>query len=157
TNVRVAYNARKDDYLQEFYPGLTYDPSKPPALEPHDPSKSITIEGMPIETNENETRVQLWKRVTIRGFTFNVMDQLVLDRTKVTKTEAVGGHFPWLFATAEVARTGGDFADLWNRLPPPLIREGNKVQTPWLTAFLKDPYAIRPAVSLRMPRFHFAK
>jgi hypothetical protein len=31
------------------------------------------------------------------------------------------------------------------------------VQTPWLTAFLKDPYAIRPAVNLRMPRFHFGR
>src|SRR5262249_41808356 len=29
------------------------------------------------------------------------------------------------------------------------------VQTPWLTAFLKDPYPIRPAVQLRMPRFHY--
>ena len=31
------------------------------------------------------------------------------------------------------------------------------MQTPWLTAFLKDPYAIRPAVNLRMPRFHFGR
>ena len=31
------------------------------------------------------------------------------------------------------------------------------MQTPWLTAFLKDPYAIRPAVQLRMPRFHYGK
>ncbi len=42
-------------------------------------------------------------------------------------------------------------------MPPPLLREGNKVQTPWLTGFLKDPYAIRPAAQLRMPRFHYGK
>ena len=42
-------------------------------------------------------------------------------------------------------------------MPPPLLREGNKVQTPWLTAFLKDPYPVRPAVQLRMPRFHYGK
>jgi hypothetical protein len=37
------------------------------------------------------------------------------------------------------------------------VREGKKVQTPWLTAFLRDPYAIRPAVNLRMPQFHFGR
>ena len=37
------------------------------------------------------------------------------------------------------------------------MREGNKVQTPWLTAFLKDPHMIRPAAQLRMPRFHYGK
>ncbi len=47
------------------------------------------------------------------------------------------------------------FAPLWNRLPPPLLREGLKVQTPWLTSFLKDPYPIRPATQLRMPKFHY--
>ncbi|SIO67281.1 Cytochrome c [Singulisphaera sp. GP187] len=31
------------------------------------------------------------------------------------------------------------------------------MQTPWLTSFLNDPYAIRPAVNLRMPKFHFGK
>ena len=53
--------------------------------------------------------------------------------------------------------TGGDFEALWNRLPPPLLREGLKVQTPWLTSFLQDPYSIRPAANLRMPKFHFGK
>ena len=37
------------------------------------------------------------------------------------------------------------------------MREGNKVQTPWLTSFLKDPHLIRPAAQLRMPRFHYGK
>jgi hypothetical protein len=36
-----------------------------------------------------------------------------------------------------------------------LLREGQRVQTPWLTGFLKDPYPIRPAVQLRMPKFHY--
>jgi hypothetical protein len=101
--------------------------------------------------------VQLWQPVTIRGYTFNTSDNLTLDRTKVAKTEADGGNFAWLFATAEAERTGTPFAPIWNRLPPPLVREGNKVQTPWVTAFLKDPYTIRPAVNLRMPRFHFGR
>ena len=42
-------------------------------------------------------------------------------------------------------------------MPPPLVREGNKVQTPWLMSFLSEPHPIRPAAQLRMPRFHFGK
>jgi mono/diheme cytochrome c family protein len=157
TNVRVSYNNRASDYLKEFYPALSYDPKLKPALEPADPSRAITIEGMPIGTFENELTVQLWRPVTIRGFTFNVGDNLTLDRTRVQKADPVGGNFAWLYATTEAERTGGEFAPLWNRLPPPLLREGKKVQTPWLMAFLKDPYPIRPAANLRMPRFHFGK
>jgi mono/diheme cytochrome c family protein len=156
TNVRVAYNARANDYLEQFYPGLTYDAKKQPELKPYD-GQGVTLEGMPVGLFEDELTVQLWKPVTIRGFTFNVGDNITLNRTKVKKTEAVGGNFAWLYSTYQADKTGSDFATFWNRLPPPLLREGNKVQTPWLTSFLNDPYAIRPAVNLRMPRFHFGK
>jgi cbb3-type cytochrome oxidase cytochrome c subunit len=157
TNVRVSYNNRASDYLQEFYPALTFDPNKQPTLAPHNPGRAVTIEGMPIGTFENELTVQLWQPVTIRGFTFQVGDNLTLDRTRVAMTAANGGNFAWLFATTEAERTGAEFAPIWNRLPPPLLREGKKVQSPWLTAFLRDPYSIRPAVNLRMPRFHFGR
>jgi cytochrome c551/c552 len=45
-------------------------------------------------------------------------------------------------------------AEAWGWVPPPLIREGSKVQPNWLHDFLLDPYPIRPAVFLRMPRFN---
>jgi hypothetical protein len=95
--------------------------------------------------------------VTIRGFTFNVGDNVTLDQTKIARTPAVGGDFAWLYATYQAERTGNPFESFWNRLPPPLLREGTKVQTPWLTAFLKNPSMIRPATQLRMPRFHYGK
>jgi hypothetical protein len=41
-------------------------------------------------------------------------------------------------------------------LPPPLTNEGAKVQTAWLHDFLLDPYPIRPAVFLRMPKFNMS-
>jgi cbb3-type cytochrome oxidase cytochrome c subunit len=69
----------------------------------------------------------------------------------------VGGDFAWLFSTYQSERTGSTFEAFWNRLPPPLVREGNKVQTPWLMSFLSEPHPIRPAAQLRMPRFHFGK
>jgi cbb3-type cytochrome oxidase cytochrome c subunit len=155
SNVNVAYNNRSTDY-KELNPKLTYDPKMQPKLDGYK-GESITIEGMPIGVFENELTVQLWRPVTIRGFTFNVGDNLTLNKDKVERTDPDGGNFAWLYATTESERTGSDIAPFWNRLPPPLLREGLKVQTPWLTSFLKDPYSIRPAVNLRMPRFHFGK
>ncbi len=164
-NLSSSYKNRGSDFLKEFYPGLTYDEKTPLApdkieaalaLKPDD-GAPVVFEGMPIGVFENELTVQLWKPVTIRGYTFNVGDTLTLDKTKVMTKDANGGNFAWLFATYQSERTGAEFSPLWNRLPPPLIREGKKVQTPWLTAFLKDPYPVRAAVNLRMPRFHFGK
>lgn len=42
-------------------------------------------------------------------------------------------------------------------LPPPLVRQGEKVQTEWLYQFLPNPYAIRPLAVLRMPRFNLSE
>ncbi|MGE3806690.1 MAG: hypothetical protein AB7K24_18640, partial [Gemmataceae bacterium] len=41
-------------------------------------------------------------------------------------------------------------------LPPPLLREGEKVQPAWLFQFLRDPQPIRPLAVLRMPRFNMS-
>jgi cytochrome c2 len=44
----------------------------------------------------------------------------------------------------------------WGWLPPPLVGEGRKVQTDWLHNFLMDPFPIRPAAVLRMPKFNMS-
>ena len=93
TNVQVSYNNRATDFLGEFYPRRAYDAKKKPELSGDD-GKPIVIEGMPIGTFENELTVQLWQPVTIRGFTFNVGDNLTLDRTKVEMTPPKGGTSP---------------------------------------------------------------
>jgi cytochrome c2 len=154
TTLNVSYQNRANDYL-ELYPGLTFDPQKKPELKPDD-GQEVTIEGMPIDLSENILTVQAWRPVTIRGYTFNVGDNMALDNTKVKITPPQGGHFAWLYA-AERAEKGDEYTGIWNRVPPPLIREGNKVRTEWLTLFLKDPAPIRPAVNLRMPKFHFGQ
>ena len=47
-------------------------------------------------------------------------------------------------------------SEAYGWLPPPLTNEGEKVQTAWLHDFLLDPYPIRPATFLRMPRFNMS-
>ena len=164
-NVRASYSQRNGDFLAELYPHLTFDPNKKldadnieaeVGLKPDD-GVAITVEGMPTGLFENELSVQLWKPVTIRGYTFNVGDNVTLDQTKIQKLPALGGDFAWLYATQAQERAGTSFEAFWNKLPPPLVREGVKVQTPWLALFLRDPYAVRPATQLRMPRFHYGK
>ena len=44
-------------------------------------------------------------------------------------------------------------AQAWGWLPPPLIDQGAKVQPGWMHDYLLDPYPIRPASRMRMPRF----
>jgi len=173
SNLRSSYTARNTDFLAELYPTLSYDPKK--RLDPNeiekelgigpDDGSSITIEGMPIglfeedpsPSSKKELTVQVWRPVTIRGYTFNIADNVTLDPRKIQTTPPNGGNFAWLYATHESERTGSQFDSFWNRLPPPLLREGNKVQTPWMSSFLKNPHMIRPAVQLRMPRFHYGK
>jgi hypothetical protein len=46
--------------------------------------------------------------------------------------------------------------EAWGWLPPPLIGEGKKVQTDWVHDFLLDPFPIRPAAILRMPKFNMS-
>ncbi len=49
--------------------------------------------------------------------------------------------------------------DAMSTLPPPLIREGERVQTRWLYGFLLNPTPIRPQthMKLRMPRFNMSE
>jgi len=47
-------------------------------------------------------------------------------------------------------------SEAYGWLPPPLTNEGQKVQTPWLHDFLLEPYEIRPATFLRMPKFNMS-
>ncbi len=165
-NVGLSYDNRAKDYLSLFHErglDLEYEAGKAPELGPPDPGP-VTIEGMPtfVDVQEDDqgkpvktVYVQVWRPVTIRGYTFNVGDTVLLDPDKVQVTPAEGGNFAWLYSAFEAQQTGEPMPPVWNKLPPPLLREGLKVQTPWLTGFLLDPEKIRPAAQLRMPRFHY--
>ena len=166
-NLRSSYTSRANDYLAELYPDLTLrsqeeagrrrDRGGAGARRPTT-ATPVTIEGMPIGLFENELTVQLWKPVTIRGYTFNVGDNVTLDQTKIQKTPAVGGDFAWLYATY----SGGADGDAASRPSGTACRRrwsarGTRCRRPGSPSFLQDPYAIRPAAQLRMPRFHYGK
>ncbi|WP_337174737.1 c-type cytochrome [Paludisphaera sp.] len=164
SNLRGSYNARSADFPAAPHAPPTFDPDlklggdveEVLKLGPDDGS-AVTIEGMPTAEFDDEVSVQLWQPVVIRGYRFDVGDVLTLDRTMVKAEPAVGGGFAWLYAAYQAEEEGRPYESYWNRLPPPLIRQGMKVQTPWMSLYLKDPYAIRPAAQLRMPRYHYQR
>lgn len=68
-----------------------------------------------------------------------------------------GGEFAEFLVEQLLATHRADDPQLaWQMAPPPLYREGDKVQTPWLYHFLKEPARLRQVTVLRMPRFNMS-
>lgn len=63
---------------------------------------------------------------------------------------------PHVTAAEKKVNPAAKGTESWAWVPPPLVGEGNKVQSTWLPNFLLNPYLIRPAVVLRMPRFNMS-
>jgi len=140
-------------------PGLDPETGKP---------QYVDEDGVPIEEDDAEAikhrPFMLWKDVLVDG-----QPRIVGGPNLMVPEDAIaaGRHYPpW----------GGDLArllfpvviadekqinpnvkpdDAWGWLPPPLVGEGQKVQSGWLHRFLLNPTMIRPAAVLRMPKFNF--
>ena len=97
-NLRSSYTSRANDYLAELYPGLTYDPKKKLDADEIESELGLTDDDGHLDHHRGDADrpvreradVQLWQPVTIRGYTFNVGDNVTLDQTKIQKTPAVG-------------------------------------------------------------------
>jgi cytochrome c2 len=133
----------------------------------------VDIDGLPLEPDDLESdpyyRFTLWGDTLIQGESWfmGIQDPMVPgNRTAYGPAEgaaypAWGGDlarylYPKVIANAKKLNPQVKGAEAWGWLPPPLMKEGGKVQTEWLHAFLMDPIAIRPAVVMRMPNFHMA-
>lgn len=63
---------------------------------------------------------------------------------------------PEVTALEKQSNPNASGSEAYGWLPPPLIGQGDKVQPGWLHDFLLEPYPIRPAVFLRMPKFNMS-
>ncbi len=124
-------------------------------------------DGAPIEPDDKETKAFYpfvpWENVLINGLArqAGLQNILVPESRIVQRTQPFGGTLPRLAYPTVVAEekkvnSNAKADEAWGWLPPPLVGEGRKVQTAWLHDFLLDPYAIRPAVVLRMPKFNMS-
>jgi cytochrome c2 len=64
---------------------------------------------------------------------------------------------PKVTAIAQETNANASGSEAYGWLPPPLFGEGKKVQSNWLFEFLLEPYEIRPATFLRMPKFNMSR
>src|SRR5262249_42296719 len=77
--------------------------------------------------------------------------------TLTTRWDPWGGTFAHLMAPYLIRKDSTKYKDdsgALSALPPPLIREGERVQPEWLFGFLRDPPRVRPSTILRMPKFN---
>jgi hypothetical protein len=130
---------------------------------------TATIVGWPQETVSEDDEgnplyfFQLWKAAAINGSVWlsGGQDVPIPEQSIIYRRPQVGGSFarylqPVALAMEMKNNPNAKSSDAWGWVPPPLLREGEKVQTQWLNDFLLEPYPIRPAVLLRMPKFNMS-
>ena len=127
-------------------------------------------EGDPIEDDISEYDpnslvfpFELWHPSAIEGATHPVgVRQLAIPASIIRKkSSAWGGDLtrllmPTVTALEKQANPQAKGSESMAWLPPPLVGQGAKVQPSWMHDFLLEPFAIRPAVFLRMPRFNMS-
>jgi cbb3-type cytochrome oxidase cytochrome c subunit len=111
----------------------------------------------------------LWRDALIAGETrYRGVEELLVPADRERYGPAGGTAYPawggdlarYLFdkvvARAKESNPQVNAKEAWGWLPPPLMEEGEKVQTDWLHGFLMDPTPLRPAVVMRMPNFRMS-
>lgn len=133
----------------------------------------VDEDGLPLEEDDDESDpyylFKLWEDTLIAGepWLVGIQDLMVpasREQYGPANGEAYpawGGDlarylFPHVIEKAKEKNPQVKGSEAWGWLPPPLMAEGDKVQTDWLHGFLMDPFPIRPAVVMRMPQFHMS-
>ncbi len=128
-----------DEEGDDVDPEEEYDPAT--LLYPFEPWKSLAWEGEPYEVGLRRLEIpatSIRKKYPTRGG----------DLTKWL--------LPRVVEVEKETNSAANGTEAWSWLPPPLLGEGVKVQPEWLHSFLLEPYPIRPAVFLRMPKFNMS-
>lgn len=141
-----------------------------PRIEPDGRASVADEEGEPLdpESKYDPSKLgvyfDLWEPAVISGESFMVgVKPMYATASQIEERHAPHGGFLTRYLlpvvtqldAAESGAAKGQEAMAW--LPPPLVGEGHKVQSQWLHEFLLEPYPIRPAVFMRMPKFNMTE
>ena len=117
----------------------------------------------PYSTGEIRLAMDLWRPTIIDGNTYMTGQSPITAPSQQIEARypTLGGALtkyllPRVTMLEKQANPNASGSEAYGWLPPPLIGEGEKVQSAWLHSFLLEPYPIRPAVFLRMPRFNMS-
>jgi hypothetical protein len=141
-----------------------------PALNDADALPVVNdVEGDPVENDGDYEQntvsypFELWQPTLIDGQKYEPgIMQVNVAASKLTKRmDTEGGVLaryllPHVTQREKQVNPAAKGTESWAWVPPPLVGEGQKVQSQWLHNFLLNPYPIRPAVVLRMPRFNMS-
>ena len=129
----------------------------------------VDEDGVPMEEDDEEAvphrSVMLWHDALVDGQPRQVGGANVLVPESAIRAgrhyPAVGGNlarllYPVVIADEKEINPNVKPEDAWGWLPPPLVGEGQKVQSAWLHKFLLNPHTIRPPAVMRMPKFNWS-
>ncbi len=88
------------------------------------------------------------------------LDVRIAPDTLISRSDPWGGTLAGLLVPYLQNKNRTKYPDEDNArsaLPPPLVREGERVQPEWLASFVRNPYAVRPETVLRMPKFNMSE
>jgi len=124
-------------------------------------------DGFPLGPGDDDVpgfyRFNLWRSALVNGEArLSGLQALRIPDEGITRYLPPGGAltrylFPVVVQNAKERKIPlPNPQEAWGWLPPVLANEGQKVQTDWLHDFLLDPYRIRPAAVMRMPKFNLS-
>ncbi len=107
---------------------------------------------------DQEYVVESWDTLNVDGKELFPTHKFIFPAVNLDKIEpARGGPYAeWLVKRLVDNKSAKEPALAWQMSPPPLYKEGTKVQTPWLFNFLRNPGRIRHTTVLRMPKFNMS-
>lgn len=129
----------------------------------------ILDQGDPLEPDEEydpaklDYTFSLWKPALIEGAPYRPGETpKTFEAADIASRQPADGGDLARYLISRVGRRAREenpntkVGEVWGWLPPPLHHEGEKVQTEWLHNFLLEPFTIRPATVLRMPKFNMS-
>ena len=115
---------------------------------------------LPEEAGEEVVSIELWEPMKWQDTVLMVGDRVPVDDPAGIHLDlsrpAIGGQYAELLVQWLSQRERKRYDEVWPFVPPPLVRQGMRTQPSWTHRFLLDPFRIRPAARLRMPKFHLS-
>jgi cytochrome c551/c552 len=132
----------------------------------------LDVDEFPLEEEPDEPfpldglryALDVWKPVALDGAPYQVgegslvVSEADLARRRHSRGGALAKYLlPHVLERERVANPNAKGPESWAWVPPPLLGEGAKVQPEWLHDYLLDPFPIRPAALMRMPKYSLSK
>ncbi|MBS0206666.1 MAG: c-type cytochrome [Planctomycetes bacterium] len=107
---------------------------------------------------DQEYTVETWDHLDVGGKEFFPTTRFSFPALSLDGIDPArgGAYAEWLVKRLLTNKVVDQQNLAWQMSPPPLYKQGTKVQTPWLFNFLRNPGRLRHTTVLRMPKFNMS-